>query len=125
MSFHRLCHQARSSFCLGFGLPFRPVPWTRAQPARLRRGPAPLFTQAFSQPAPSGGFATLIKPPFAALFESHRGRSQLISLNRLPDTVQSAAFAKPRRRRRTRRRASQELNQEAGTYRTAWMVMNS
>ncbi|PNP48316.1 hypothetical protein TGAMA5MH_00599 [Trichoderma gamsii] len=41
------------------------------------------------------------------------------------DTVQSAAFAKPRRRRRTRRRASQELNQEAGTYRTAWMVMNS
>lgn len=35
--FHRLYHQARSSLCLEFGLPIRPVPWTRAQPApRLR-----------------------------------------------------------------------------------------
>lgn len=61
---------------------------------------------------------------FATLCEAHRGCSRLISLNRLSDTVQSAALLKSGRRRRTRRRASQELNQEAGAYRTAWMVMN-
>lgn len=122
--FHRLCHQARSSFCLEFGLPLHPVPWTRAQPARLRLVQRLCSHKLF----PTRSVQRLRDShqiTFAALFEAHQGCSRLIFLNRLPDNVQSAALAKPRRRRRrTRRRASQELNQEAGTYRTAWMVMN-
>lgn len=101
-------------FALNLASQHAPVPWNRtsSHPPVLA-WPAPWFTEAFFPPThPVWGLRDPHQLLFAALFQVPRGRSWLISLNRLPDFVQSAAALASLRRRRTRRRASQELTKK-------------
>ncbi|UKZ83543.1 hypothetical protein TrVFT333_011352 [Trichoderma virens FT-333] len=102
------------------------------EPARYRRYKAlPGDCDSNGVLVSPAGSDKIVRPRLAApLFPMHTFyqlglQQQLLQIT--PDTsdlAQSAAALSSPRRRRIRRRASQELTQEAGAYRIAWMVMS-